>query len=413
MKKTLTFLRSMRFGLLLLAPVLVCAVLGSIIPQGESESYYAEAFPALYHLILGLGLDHMFRTPVFLALTALFGVNLALCCLSQFQAVPGREAAVRERALRAEEVTPLTAAQREKLERILKRYLWRRETVEGKTVFSAPSLSWYGSVITHFALLGVLLGAAGVFLLSRSADYALFPGDNALPGGLGIYLEEFRVTDDAGRVEYTSAVEITEANGRRSGLREIRVNHPLRFGSNKYYQQSYGVAGVLSVTVKDTGEIWPVRMTEPGMVSVGGPDGLWYMTVYPGYVTDGEGTITPITQTTGEYRDPLYYILRMEGGAMVPMMAFPGDEVEASDAVYRLEPPVVYPALRVKTTPAWIYGLLYLAFALLVAGLYLCFFQSPAVAVLTPEGYALTGKRSDTEWRQRLRLLLESEKGER
>ena len=56
MKKLLSFLRSMRFGLLLLLPVLVCSVIGSVIPQGEAESYYAETFPGSYHLILGLGL---------------------------------------------------------------------------------------------------------------------------------------------------------------------------------------------------------------------------------------------------------------------------------------------------------------------------------------------------------------------
>ncbi len=408
MKKTLAFLQSMCFGLLLLAPLLICSVLGSLIPQGESEAAYAEAYPSLYHLILGLGLDHIFRTPVFLALAALFGLNLALCCFNQFRVVPGREAAVRERALRNRETAALTEAQRQKLMQFLRRGLWRREETDGKAMFSASPLRWYGSAVAHFALLGILLGAAGIFVLSRSADYALMPGDNALPNGLTVRLEDFRVSDGEGRVDYASTVEITDARERKSGLRDIRVNHPLRFGGVKIYQHSYGVAGVLSVTVKDTGETWPARVTEPGMISVGGPDGVWYMTVYPGYVADEEGNVTPITQTTGEYPDPLYYLLLVENGAMVPALAVPGDEIETSDAVYRLEAPLLYPAIRVKTTPVWIYGLLYLSFAVLVAGLYLCFFQSPAVVILSPEGYTLTGKRNDTEWRQWLRLLLEN-----
>ena len=408
MKNALSFLRSMRFGLLLLVPVLLCSVLGSLIPQGESETVYAEAFPSAYHLILGLGLDRVFRSPVFLALTALFGLNLTLCCFSQFRAVPDRAAAVRERALRNGESTPLTEAQRQTLTRFLRRGLWRSEQADGKTVYSTVSLSWYGSAVVHFALLGILLAAAGICGLSRSADHALMPGDNSLPGGLAIRLEAFRVSDSDGRVDYASTVEITGADGRKSGLRDIRVNHPLRFGGVKLYQHSYGAAGVLSVTVKETGEVWPVRMTEPGMISVGGTDGVWYMTVYPGHVTDGEGNVIPITQTTGEYPDPLYCLLLAEGGVMTPALAVPGDEVETADAVYRLEAPELYPVLRVKTTPLWIYALLYLSFAALVAGLYLCFFRSPAVVVLSPEGYSLTGKRSDTEWRQRLRLLTES-----
>ena len=408
MKKTMSFLRSMRFGLLLMLPVLVCAVLGSVVPQGESESYYTSAFPRLYHLILGLGLDHMFRTPVFLVLAALFGVNLTLCCFSQLQAVPGRAEAVLKAALAAPETEPLSGEEREKLEKYLRRNLFRSRDTEQGRAYIAPSLSWHGSVITHFALLLLLLGAAGVFGLARHADYSVLPGENTLPDGTVIRLEEFRSTDDEGRIEYESTLEITTPSGRSSGLRQIRVNHPLRFGSSKYYQQSYGVAGQLSVTVKDTGETWPVTMTDAGMISIGGMDGIWYSAVYPGYVQGEDGTVTPIPQTTGEYRDPVYYIRRVEGGAMVPMMIFPGDEVETSDAVYRFEAPTVFPGIRVKTTPGWIYGLLYFSFALLVAGLYLCFFRSAAVAVLRPEGYALRGKSSDTEWKQRIEMLLRS-----
>ena len=406
MKKTLGFLRSMRFGLLLLLPVLVCAVLGSVIPQGESESVYAASFPGTSRLILGLGLDHIFRTPVFLILSALFGVNLTLCCFSQLQAVPMRKKAVYERALRSGDGRPLTAEERETLVHYLRRRLWRQTGDEESPVFVTPAPGWYGSVIAHFALLGILLGAAGVFGLSRSADCVLLPGNNTLPDGTVIRLEEFRLRDENDRLDYASTLEITLPSGRSSGLRELRVNHPVRFGGAKYYQQSYGTAGSLSVTVKETGETYPVIMKEAGMISVGGTDGVWYMTVYPGYVTDADGNITPLAQTGGEYRDPLYYVLRVQDGVMTPAMAVPGDEVEVSDAVYRFEPPVTYPAVRVKTTAGWIYGLLYASFLLLTVGLYLCFFQSPAALALRDGKVFLAGKRSDTEWEQRLSFAL-------
>ena len=111
MKKILPFLRSMRFGMLLLLPVLVCSVIGSVIPQGESESYYAETFPGAYHMILGMGLDRLFSGWVFLTLTALFSVNLALCSVSQLRAVSARRAAAAKRAETAE-LLPLSASDR-------------------------------------------------------------------------------------------------------------------------------------------------------------------------------------------------------------------------------------------------------------------------------------------------------------
>ena len=408
MKKILRFARSMRFGLLLLLPVLVCTVIGSLIPQGESESVYAAAYPGSYHLILGLGLNRIFSTPVFLLLTALFAVNLTLCSVSQLRSVPGRiESAVR-RAARGDEIVPVADGKIGDLSAWLKKHGWR-ETEENKNVFISSAGGWYGSVITHFALLGVLLGAAGAFGLSSVSDHAVMPGDNELPGGIRIRLDDFIARDREGRIEYASTLEVTDASGRSSGVRTVRVNHPLRFGANKYYQQSYGAAGKLNVLVKDTGKEYPVYMTEQGMITVGGSDGIWYDSVYPGYVEDGEGNITFITQTTGEYPDPVYYIITVRGGVMTPMIAFPGEYTETDDAVYNFEAPVLYPEIRVKTTPVWVYALLYASFAVLVAGLWLCFFTPAAAVSVFENGYSVVSRKSDAELKQRISVVLSGE----
>jgi len=410
MKKALRFIRSMRFGLLLLAPVLVCTVLGSVIPQGESESVYAFTFPGAYHLILGLGLDHIFSGPVFLTLTGLFGLNLTFCSIYQLRSLSAREQAVIHRAEKAEYDSDLSEAQRLALEEHLGKRRWRRLEGEGRTVFVSPLPGWYGSVITHFALVMLLLGAAGIFLLTTSADYSVMPGDNELPGGIHIRLDDFHVTDENGRIDYASTLEVTAPNGRSSGVRQIRVNSPLRFGSNKYYQQSYGVSGELEVTVKEDGKTYPLHMTESGMISLGGVDGVWYDNVYPGYVEGADGSIQVLTQTTGEYADPIYYVIRMNGGEMTPMFAFPGDSLETADAEYTFLRPVTYPGIRVKTTPVWVYALLYASFALLVLGLYLCFFTPAAAVAVGQEGYAVAAKSSDTQLRQELSVFLKGEK---
>lgn len=399
----------MRFGLILLLPVLACSVLGSVIPQGESESYYTVHFPQAYHLILGLGLDRMFATPVFLVLTGLFGLNLGLCTYSQWKTVPARRNAAAHQAEKAESVEAFSDEGAEKLRKWLHSHRWHTADESGET-YVTPALSWYGSVITHMALLGILLAAAGIFILSKTADHSLFAGDNRLPDGSNIRLEDFRIRDDTGRTDFVSRLEVIDANGRSSGVREIRVNRPLRFGANKYYQQSYGMAGSLNVTVKSTGETWPLHMTEQGMISIGGVSAIWYDDVYPGYVEDAEGNISLITQTGGEYPDPVYYIVRLSDGQSMPMLAFPGDDVETEDAVYTFLEPQLYPAIRVKTTPVWVYVLLYTSFALIVAGLYLCFFSPPAAVCVREDGYTVQGKRADTELVQRLRVLLKEDK---
>ena len=409
MKKALRFIRSMRFGLMLLAPVLVCTVIGSVIPQGESESLYAANFPGAYHLILGLGLDHVFSGPVFLILTALFGLNLTFCSVWQLRTLPDREQAVIRRAERSEPEQPLDPTSRQRLEEYLARRRWRRTEGEGRTLFVSPAAGWYGSVVTHFALVLLLLGAAGIFLLTTAEDHSLMPGDNDLPNGVRIRLDDFKVKDESGRIDYVSTLEVTDSSGRSSGVRQIRVNKPLRFGSNKYYQQSYGVCGELQVTVNAEGKTYPVHMTESGMISLGGTDGVWYDNVYPGYVEEEDGSIQVLTQTTGEYPDPIYYVIRMTGGEMQPMFAFPGDTLETSDAVYPFLDPVTYPAVRVKTTPVWVYALLYASFVLLVLGLYLCFFAPAAVVAVGEEGYTVAAKSSDAQLREQLSVFLKGE----
>ena len=405
MKKLLRFVRSMRFGLILLLPVLVCTVLGSVIPQGESESVYASMYPHSYHLILGLGLHRIFSTPLFLLLTFLFGVNLTFCSFFQLKAVPGRlESAVR-RAAESGGGIPVPEEKREKLISWLRKRGWK-ENAEKNGVYVSPRAGWYGSVITHFALLGVLLGAAGAFGLNSVSDHTLLPGDNELPGGIRIRLDDFQIRDEEGRIEYTSTLEVTGADGRSSGVRDIRVNRPLRFGANKYYQQSYGAAGKLSVVVKATGEEYPVYMTEQGMISVGGADGIWYDNVYPGYVQDEDGNITIITQTNGEYPDPVYYIITVRDGAMSPMLAFPGEYTETGDAEYRFEDPVMYPEIRVKTTPVWVYVILYASFLLLVLGLWFCFFTPAAVIAVSDRAAAVVNRRSGSELQQRISIIL-------
>ena len=124
------------------------------------------------------------------------------------------------------------------------------------------------------------------------------------------------------------------------------------------------------------------------------------------FVTDGEGNVTPVARSGWEYPDPVYVVYRVENGTMTLDMVFPGDAVEVSDAIYRFEEPEVYPSLRVKTTPVWIYALLYLSFVLMTAGLYLCFFRSGAALFLGEDGYSLAEKRTGSEWEQRLRQLL-------
>ena len=54
MKKVFNYIRSMRFGILLLVLIAVCSVAGTVIPQGREIAYYAQTYRSFHGVILML-----------------------------------------------------------------------------------------------------------------------------------------------------------------------------------------------------------------------------------------------------------------------------------------------------------------------------------------------------------------------
>ena len=79
MKKTLQFLRSMKFGVILLILIAVISAAGSLIPQNEAPMVYVRAYPQYYQMIFFLQLDHVFTSWYFIALTVMLCLNLTFC----------------------------------------------------------------------------------------------------------------------------------------------------------------------------------------------------------------------------------------------------------------------------------------------------------------------------------------------
>lgn len=72
-------LRSIKLAAVLIALIAVLAAAGGVIPQGRQASFYAEHFPRASGTILALGLNKVFTGVPFLAIVALFTVNLTVC----------------------------------------------------------------------------------------------------------------------------------------------------------------------------------------------------------------------------------------------------------------------------------------------------------------------------------------------
>ncbi len=408
-KKLMKFLRSMTFGMILLGLILLCSFPGSVIAQGNTPDWYVQTYPDWHGVILKLGLDDVFGSWYFVALLALLCLNLTLCSLIRIRNVvkasKNASAAAASRKTRAF----LTVEGTARLRQLLEERRYKKEVFGETTVYSKNAIGWYGSFVTHLAiLLTVLFGAAALYL-PQVTDQTCFPGESLkMEDGTSIAVESFRIENSEGKLDYASVIEIVLPDGNRSGKERISVNYPLSFGGYKVYQQTYGTAGAVTVRNTETGGEDTFILNEMCFLSLDSINGIWFEALYPGYIRDESGNFTLITQTSGSYEDPVYQVLLASEGVYTPVMVFPGETLTVGGVDFTFEDPVEYPGLRIKRTPEAVNTLLFAAFGLMVLGLWFCFFQTPAIVAVREEGYTVAGPKPQG-LELELAALLESE----
>ena len=408
-KRLMKFLRSMTFGMILLGLILLCSFPGSVIAQGNTPDWYVQTYPDWHGVILKLGLDDVFGSWYFITLLALLCLNLTLCSLIRIRNVV--KASKKAAASAAERKTKvfLSAEGTSQLRQLLEERHYKKEVFGETTVYSKNSIGWYGSFVTHLAiLLTVLFGAAALYL-PKVTDQTCFPGESLpMEDGTSIAVESFQIENGEGKLDYASIIEIRLPDGRTSGQQRISVNYPLSFGGYKVYQQTYGTAGAVTVRNTETGGEDRFLLNEMCFLSLDSINGIWFEALYPGYIRDESGNFTLITQTSGSYEDPVYQVLLASEGVYTPVMVFPGETLSVGGVEFTFEDPVEYPGLRIKRTPEAVNVMLFSAFGLMILGLWFCFFQTPAIVAVREEGYTVAGPKPQGLILE-LTALLESE----
>ena len=413
MKKILNYLRSMRFGILLLILIAVFSIVGSVIPQGKELSWYVENYPNIHPALLILQFHRIFKSWYFVLLLVLLCLNLTLCSVLRiFSVVRASKTELADTARLP--VVRLPQAGRELLEQHLADTRCRRADFGETRVYCKRRFGRYGSFVTHLAiLLTVLFGAAALYL-PQVFDRDCMPGESVLlpakDGAAAFSVGSFRATDESGRLDFTSELTITLPDGRsKSG--EISVNHPMSFGPYKVYQQTYGTAGSITVTNLTNGGSDTFTMTELSFLSMDNVSGVWFVALYPDYILNPDGTIMPVDTGDRSYPHPVYYVQTVEGENKAMRLFQPGDAIEIAPLRFTFNDPVSYPGLRIKHTPQLVNALLIACFALMIAGLTVTFFLPPVLVKVDDEGYAVGGPKPEGT-RIELQALLQDDSKE-
>ena len=396
----------MTFGMILLVLIAACSVAGSLIPQQREAMEYVSRYGAdAAEWIMRLGLHDVFSAPYFIALMAALCLNLLLC--SVIRVVKLRGAGKRlQAAAAAMERKPAPADQ---LHAYFARRGYRKTKQGSVTLYSKYAVGFYGSFLTHLALIVLLVVGAATVYGADVQDRTVMPGQTlTLEDGTTLTVNAFQIEDETGRLDYASRIVMKDGKENESPQTVVRVNEPLRFGGYKVYQQTYGTAGAVTVVNAHSGGSDTLSLTEPVFLTLDGRNGVYYNALYPGYTQEEDGGVTLITSTSGAYHDPVYDLRVVSGGQTAPVLAFPGETVTIGDVSFTMEAPVSYPGLRIKYLSGAILGALYASFAFIVAALYVCFFMRPVCVAVGEDGFAVASPKPQLG----LQLELESLVGE-
>ena len=396
MKKVFRYMRSMRFGILLLCLIAACSVAGTVIPQGREIAWYAQNYPSAHPMILTFRLNRVFESWYFITLLALLCLNLSLCSLLRIRTVVRASRGEAERAAAMPDTVLLRPEGVEKLRAWLEDRHCHSVELDGAVVYHKNGIGRYGTFLLHLSILLTLVFGALALYTPTVTDQSCMPGESiVLEDGTEIHVLDFHITDETGRLDYRSHVQVTLPDGRRSEEAELSVNHPFSFGAYKLFQQSFGTAGSVTVTNLETGGTDDFLLTEQAYLSADGITGIFYETLYPDFIRDPSGNVTFITITEGSYPNPIYQFEVISNGEFTPTLAVPGDELELTGLRFTFNSPVEYPGIRIKHVSRLFNALLIASFLLMIAGLTLAFFFDPVLVKTDAEGYAVGGPKPE------------------
>ena len=395
MKRVVVFFRSMTFGIILMILLMVCSLAGSFLPQGQPAEFYVHNYPQLSSIILALKLDNIFSSWYFLLLLFLLGLNLTLCSVMRLNRVFGAHKALIASAQNVPAKNTLSEIDRDKLIAHLQSSRFSVSESESIKVFHKNAIGHFGSFIIHLSFVLLLLVGTGVLYFSKIDDYSVMPGQAMyLDGGISLNVIDFYIEDETGRLDFTSTIRVDSENGSSSGERRISVNTPLSFKNYKFYQQSYGTVGSITVYNSETGGSDTFTLREPVFLTLDGRNGVWFEALHPGYIRDEDGHFTLITSTSGAYPDPIYQVLSMSDGVTTPVLALPGETLQINEISYTFNNPTDFPGIRVKNTSPLLLGTLYGVFVMMTVGFWLCFFHQPMIVAVNEDGYTLMGGKT-------------------
>ena len=270
-QKFFRLLADLRFSIFILLLISFCSIIGTIIEQDQPIEIYKANYPLTnpvfgilsWNQIIGLGLDHVYKTWWFLTLIFLFGCSLTLC--SFFQQLPVVKIARRCQFLRTSNLF-----YKLKISTILNNYSFNKILTRIKneqyTIFHQKNIAYcykglvgrIAPIIVHFSMILILFGTIVSSLFGFKAQEIVpktenFHIQNILINGpfsiiprTSVRVNDFWITYTKTKTisQFYSDLSILNSDGNEKIRKTVFVNYPLIDKGIYYYQTDWNLIGL-------------------------------------------------------------------------------------------------------------------------------------------------------------------------
>jgi len=384
-KKIYAFLKSMKFGLILLGLLCLISIVGSVVPQGREEAFYLNNYSPLWsQLIISFKAYDIYHSREFIVLFSALALNLFLCSTVRFKNVINKMKKLSSSPTKEKLKNPITTEKYSSIDNInhiftsqgFKNISHKKDDSTEVYYSTKNKIGYLGSWLIHIGILSIIVFYGyGQYTFIDTAVFGV-PGSIQEVEGTDyiMNINDFDIVyrDDGSVQQYITDGTLTDKDGNNLVSGEIYVNNPMRYSGYTFYQHSTGWASEVNVNKGE--ENLGNEVVYDGTAYVNDDE---YIAIqmhhfYPDFVA----TETGFASKSNEMNNPkILYSLFYGGQRVVMNVASPGEDINWQDFSFNFTNPQRYTYLSVNKMNGKIGAMI--GSIVIMLGLFLAFYIKP------------------------------------